>query len=102
MNIPSPIPQGLSGREAFNAHISTLQAKGEDGNCEIWFKQGDTNLFVGNFNQSGRFTIRATIGQGKDRKRLQPVGTAWNYLSQLCQEQDGGVTTSPHSRSGSL
>ena len=95
MNIPSPIPQGLSGREAFNAHISTLQAKGEDGNCEIWFKQGDTNLFVGNFNQSGRFIIRETIGQGKDRKRLKPVGTAWNYLSQRCQEQDGGVTYIP-------
>ncbi|PSB30173.1 hypothetical protein [Stenomitos frigidus] len=89
----SLIPQGLSDKEAFKAQISTLQPK--DGNSEIWFKLGHNKFYVGNFSKSGRFLLWETVGQGKDRKRGKLVGTAFEFLREKSQTEEGGVFYNP-------
>lgn len=83
-----------SGIDAFTAFLATLQPK--DGGREIWIKHSHDRFYVGRWDASGRFTIQRTKQTIKNtpssRVRSGIASTdAFSYLSQLCQNEDGGL-----------
>ncbi|MBD3882459.1 hypothetical protein IFO70_11875 [Phormidium tenue FACHB-886] len=90
---PTSTSAGLTGIEAFQAFLSTLQPK--NGSTELWLKVGNDRFYTGDFNSSGRFQLWATKGTEQSRRRSHCVGDAFEFLDRESRKSDGGVLYIP-------
>ncbi|BAY27561.1 hypothetical protein NIES2100_73860 [Calothrix sp. NIES-2100] len=77
----------LYGREAFDAQVNLSYSEYDT----IWIKLGNGIFFVGEVSEDGRFGVWATKGQKKDRVQTTYYDDAFDHISELAYEQDGGV-----------
>ena len=81
--------QSLTRLAAFQKILELTQPKQDSQ--EIWLKLGHDLFLVGDYDVSGRFSVWETRGKGKTRIRTRNRQDCWQFVSQWCKNNDGGV-----------
>ena len=74
---------------AFQKVLQLTQAKADSR--EIWLKLGHNFFLVGDYDCSGHFGIWETSGKGTNRVRTNYHPDCWEFVSDWCRHNNGGV-----------
>ena len=81
--------QNLAGLVAFQKVLQLTQAK--TNSREIWLKLGHNLFLVGDYDHSGQFGVWETSGKGTNRIKTNYHPDCWEFVSNWCRNNDGGI-----------